>query len=100
MSLEMAVPVVAPSAFACMSPVMILPAPLLSFLSSFVCQGGGILHRVLESYHVRSFPISRGRFECSQHKLLHLPLIFFGPLSRCLCRRAVPHRPGSCDTVI
>ena len=67
----MAVPVVSPSAFAGMSPVMVLPAPLLSFLSSFACQGGGTLLRVPESCHVRSFPISRGRFEFSQHKLLH-----------------------------
>ena len=50
----MAVPVVPPSSFAGMSPVMILPTALLSFLSSFACQGGGTLFCVAESYHVQS----------------------------------------------
>ena len=50
----MAVPVVSPSEFAAMSPVKVLPAALLSFLSSFACQGDGTLLRVPKSYHVQS----------------------------------------------
>ena len=75
----MAVPVVPPCLFAGMSRVVVLPAALLSLLSSFACQGGVTLLPMPESYHMRSFPTSRSRLQCSQHKLLHAAADLFRP---------------------